>query len=87
MTSAVTKEARFHAIVSTVEAARAAVRGGAGVIQLRNKELSDRAFLEAARAALCATRQANRLLIINDRVHIAAAAGADGHGGAASLRR
>lgn len=56
----------------------AAVRGGAAIVQLREKHLEDGAFLSAARrfSALC--RQLGAVSIINDRVDIALAAGADG---------
>lgn len=56
----------------------AAVRGGAAIVQLREKHLEDGAFLEEARrfAALC--RRLGAVSIINDRADIALAAGADG---------
>lgn len=56
----------------------AAVRGGAAIVQLREKRLEDDAFLAEARrfAALC--RELGAVSIINDRPDIALAAGADG---------
>ncbi len=56
----------------------AAVRGGAAIVQLREKRLEDDAFQAEARrfAALC--RELGAVSIINDRVDIALAAGADG---------
>jgi thiamine-phosphate pyrophosphorylase len=53
---------------------------GAGVrlVQLRAKGLGTGAFLELADAALVATQAAGALLIINDRVDVAALSGADG---------
>lgn len=56
----------------------AAVRGGAAIVQLREKHLEDGAFLAEARrfAALC--RRLGAVSIINDRADIALAAGADG---------
>ena len=55
-----------------------AIDGGATLIQLREKDISSRAFYEEALAlkALCARRAVP--LLINDRVDIALAAGADG---------
>jgi thiamine-phosphate pyrophosphorylase len=56
----------------------AAVRGGAAIVQLREKRLEDDAFLAEARrfAALC--HELGAVSIINDRPDIALAAGADG---------
>lgn len=56
----------------------AAVRGGAAIVQLREKHLEDEPFLAEARrfAALC--RRLGAVSIINDRADIALAAGADG---------
>ena len=52
--------------------------GGATFIQLREKNESARVFFEDAAAALRSARQAGATLIINDRVDIALALGADG---------
>ncbi|MGD9893232.1 MAG: thiamine phosphate synthase [Dehalococcoidia bacterium] len=60
------------------EQARAAVEGGAGLIQLRDKTASSRRLYEAARAIREVTRAAGALLIVNDRLDIALAADADG---------
>jgi thiamine-phosphate pyrophosphorylase len=60
------------------EQARAALEGGAGVIQLRDKTASSRRLSEAAAAIGKLCRDAGALLIVNDRVDIALAAGADG---------
>ncbi len=56
----------------------AAVRGGAGVVQLREKELDPGAFLEEARRFTALCRRLGAVSIINDSVEIALAAGADG---------
>ena len=56
----------------------AAVRGGAGVVQLREKRLDDEAFLKAARDFTALCRRLGAVSIINDRVEIALEAGADG---------
>ncbi|HKS29715.1 MAG TPA: thiamine phosphate synthase [Pyrinomonadaceae bacterium] len=52
--------------------------GGAGVIQLREKHGEAREFFGEAEAALRVARERGALLIINDRVDIALALGADG---------
>ncbi|MEW6573579.1 MAG: thiamine phosphate synthase [Bacillota bacterium] len=57
---------------------REAIRGGAGLIQLREKQLPARSFLELARLLRDITNEGGVPLIINDRVDIAAASGADG---------
>ena len=67
-------------------AARAAIDGGADVIQLREKDLPDSERLDRAAwlAELC--REANVLCVVNDRPDIARLAGADGvHVGQADL--
>ncbi|HKY34128.1 MAG TPA: thiamine phosphate synthase [Candidatus Polarisedimenticolia bacterium] len=53
-------------------------RGGAALIQMREKDLPSGALLEAARAAVAAARAAGARLIVNDRADVAALAGADG---------
>ncbi|HXD33415.1 MAG TPA: thiamine phosphate synthase [Pyrinomonadaceae bacterium] len=52
--------------------------GGAKLIQIREKNLRPRAFFEEALDAVKAARQAGCKVIINDRVDIALAVGADG---------
>ena len=61
-----------------VDVASAAIRGGADVLQLRDKTASPRKFLEEAECLLSVTRRAGIPLIINDRVDVAHAVGADG---------
>lgn len=63
---------------SHVELAHRAVAGGADVIQLRDKALSCRDLLSAAVAIREITRDAGALFIVNDRLDVALAAGADG---------
>ena len=55
-----------------------AVRGGAGVVQLREKHASSREFLELARALVTRLQPRGIPLIINDRADIALASGAAG---------
>ncbi len=62
-------------------AARAALRGLAprtAAVQLREKDLGGRALLALARALRQACAEAGQLLLVNDRVDVALAAGADG---------
>ena len=61
-----------------VEVAAAAIRGGADVIQLRDKTASAKQLTEVASRLLVLTRAARIPLIINDRVEVARAIGADG---------
>ena len=61
-----------------VEVASAAIRGGADVIQLRDKTGSARQQLETARRLRPLTRAAGIPLIINDRADLAFASEADG---------
>ncbi len=52
--------------------------GGATVIQLREKDISTREFVELAAQLKKIVRKYNSLLIINDRIDVAQAVGADG---------
>ena len=56
---------------------RGAVDGGADVVQLREKTLTDRDLLERAMAVRAWTRDGGALLVINDRPDVALACGAD----------
>lgn len=56
----------------------AAVRGGAAIVQLREKNLEDAAFLAEAKRFTALCRKLGAVSIINDRADIALAAGADG---------
>ena len=64
--------------LSHAEIARRAVSGGADVIQLRDKSLHGRDLLRAACEIREITRAAGALFIVNDRIDVALAAGADG---------
>lgn len=61
-----------------VEIAKAAIEGGAKLIQIRDKHISDRKFYEAALTIRKLCSDNDVVFFVNDRVHIAAAAGADG---------
>ena len=63
---------------SHADIARQAVEGGADVIQLRDKAIGGRALLSAALGIREITRQSGALFIVNDRLDIALASGADG---------
>jgi len=61
-----------------LEVAGAALEGGAGLVQLRDKGLPDRALWELGREMRRLTRKRGAAFIVNDRVDIALAAEADG---------
>jgi thiamine-phosphate pyrophosphorylase len=63
---------------STLDIVRAAVQGGAGCVQLREKHCSTREYIEEARAIKEFLKREGVLFIINDRVDVAQAVGADG---------
>jgi thiamine-phosphate pyrophosphorylase len=60
------------------QVAAAAIQGGASMIQFRDKTMADEAFAETASRILRMSRSAGVPLIVNDRVSIAIAIGADG---------
>ncbi|GAX85128.1 hypothetical protein CEUSTIGMA_g12548.t1 [Chlamydomonas eustigma] len=62
---------------SMVEAVEQAVRGGATIVQIREKDAGGGSFLATARTAYQVCRSAGVPLIINDRVDIALAVGPD----------
>lgn len=78
-------EARLYLVVTPalcraglVPAVRGAIDGGAAIVQLRDKESDDAAFVAAARriAPLCAA--SGVLFLINDRAHLIRDCDADG---------
>lgn len=60
------------------EVVAALVRGGARILQLRAKAVSDRRLVELAREAVAATREGGALLLVNDRPDVVRMVGADG---------
>ena len=56
----------------------AVLAGGARIVQLRDKESDDRTLYDKARRFRARTREAGALFIVNNRVDVALAAGADG---------
>lgn len=63
---------------SLVDVVRAAVQGGATVVQLRDKEATDREVIRLGQALHEITQAAGIPLIVNDRVDMALAVGAEG---------
>ncbi len=61
-----------------VEVVAAAVAGGVGMVQLREKTVGTREFVELARAVLAVVRPRGVPLLVNDRLDVALAVGADG---------
>ncbi len=60
------------------EVVAAAMAGGAGAVQLRNKGEPPRELLDLGRDLRALTREAGVLLFVNDRLDVALAIGADG---------
>lgn len=69
------EQAGDRGVVATV---RAAIEGGATIVQLRDKTAGTRELVDAARELIAVCRPAGVPLLINDRVDVAMAAGADG---------
>lgn len=63
---------------SAVEQAREALRGGATAIQLRGKGTSARELAGIGSELACLCHRGDRLFIVNDRLDVALACGADG---------
>lgn len=61
-----------------LEIALSALKGGAKIIQLRDKKSSDRYFYESAKKIKKLCEMYNAKFIINDRIHICLAVDADG---------
>ncbi len=77
---------RLHVIADCLSLADAAFRGGAPAVQVRIKEASDATVLAECEQIVAAAQMAQAVVIVNDRVDIALAVGADGvHGGADDL--
>src|SRR3954463_6526823 len=77
---------RSIASLTHSEQVRRLIAAGATVVQLREKTDASGTFYQDACAALQIARQAGTTLIVNDRVDIALAIGADGvHLGQADL--
>ena len=75
---AVTDRAWARDTEHLMEQVAAAIDGGAGVVQLREKHLDEVAFLAEAERFVALCREKGAVSIINDNVEIAARTGADG---------
>lgn len=72
---------------STVDIVRAAVAGGVTCVQLREKNCGTREFVDEARAVRALLAGTGVPLIVNDRIDVALAVGADGvHLGQTDMR-
>jgi thiamine-phosphate pyrophosphorylase len=72
---------------STVDIVRAAVAGGVTCVQLREKSCGTREFVDEARAVRALLAGTGVPLIVNDRIDVALAVGADGvHLGQTDMR-
>ncbi|MFH1858033.1 MAG: thiamine phosphate synthase [Candidatus Omnitrophota bacterium] len=63
---------------SHLEVLTEAIRGGASMVQLRDKEADDGALIEAGKALRKICDQYHALFIVNDRMEVARTVGADG---------
>lgn len=63
---------------SLLERLAAAARAGAAIVQVRERQLDDRQLLEFVTQVIGMVRPAGTLVLVNDRVDVALAAGADG---------
>jgi thiamine-phosphate pyrophosphorylase len=63
---------------SVVEDVEAAIRGGSRIVQYRDKSLDDDEMTAEAKAIAAVCKKAGVLFIVNDRVKVALASGADG---------
>src|SRR5579863_3560844 len=71
-------DAKLRPERSAEEIAKAALVGGARIIQLRDKETPREDLIRLARRLCAMAHRAGALFIVNDKVDIALASGADG---------
>ncbi len=64
--------------LSHAEVAKRVVQGGADIVQLRDKDLSDREYYRVAMEMRSVTRGTQTAFIVNDRIDVALASQADG---------
>ena len=69
---------KLHALVDDLDVGRAALDGGATVLQLRLKGVPTEEVVARGRAFVELTRERGALLVVNDDVDAAVALGADG---------
>lgn len=65
-------------VTSTISAIRAAAQAGADLVQVRERQLDDRALVGLVRAALDVTAGTSARVLVNERADVALAAGAAG---------
>ena len=68
----------YASVDEMINRVEAAVRGGAGIVQLREKDRSTREYIEIAEHVHKVTKKAGVPLIIDDRLDVALAMGAEG---------
>src|SRR5688572_9010411 len=71
-------EAHGREVVDVVARALAGLPSGGALVQLREKDLPARELLQLARALIEVAHERRCLLLVNDRIDVALAAGADG---------
>lgn len=71
-------DAALCARAGLLETVAAALRGGVSAVQLRDKQASDAALIEQGKALKALLRGTHVPLIVNDRLKVAVAIGADG---------
>lgn len=69
---------RSYTRLPLAEQVKAAISGGATVIQLREKNISEEEYIRKAEEVLSVTKKYGVPLIINDNVNVALKSGADG---------
>jgi thiamine-phosphate diphosphorylase len=75
----VTDRARFGLTpAALVERAALAARGGAGIIQVRERDLDDGRLIDLVRRVIEAVRDTDARVLVNDRTDVAIASGAAG---------
>ncbi|KAI9203859.1 Hydroxyethylthiazole kinase family-domain-containing protein [Polychytrium aggregatum] len=74
----VTDRSLLPAGTTLASSVKAAIEGGATLVQLREKNVSTKEFVETAQQVLAITRAAGVPLFINDRIDVALAVDADG---------
>jgi thiamine-phosphate pyrophosphorylase len=72
------RERQGNASIDVVDLAARASAAGIDIVQLREPQLSDTALLAIARRVLEAVDRSRTAVLVNDRVDVALAAGADG---------
>jgi thiamine-phosphate pyrophosphorylase len=69
---------RFGGLDRLSEAIARAVRAGVDVVQIRERDLDDRTLCNFVKRAVAVTRDTGARIVVNGRIDVALAAGADG---------